>query len=101
MAENRSGGTTPGTRSVSQSVTPAGSIPGGAGGYPVVASHMPGTVTTNPSQARIVGFDNIDVEAATEAGVVVCNTPGILDETTADLAFLLVLAAARRSSEAE
>jgi glyoxylate reductase len=48
-----------------------------------------------------VGFDNIDVEAATAAGVVVCNTPGILDETTADLAFLLVLAAARRSSEAE
>ncbi len=48
-----------------------------------------------------VGYDNIDVEAATAAGVVVCNTPGILDETTADLAFLLVLAAARRSSEAE
>jgi glyoxylate reductase len=48
-----------------------------------------------------VGFDNIDVDAATAAGVVVCNTPGILDETTADLAFLLVLAAARRTSEAE
>jgi glyoxylate reductase len=48
-----------------------------------------------------VGYDNIDVEAASAAGVVVCNTPGILDETTADLAFLLVLAAARRSSEAE
>jgi glyoxylate reductase len=48
-----------------------------------------------------VGFDNIDVEAATAAGVIVCNTPGILDETTADLAFLLVLAAARRTSEAE
>jgi glyoxylate reductase len=48
-----------------------------------------------------VGFDNIDVEAATAAGVVVCNTPGILDETTADLAFLLALAAARRTSEAE
>jgi len=48
-----------------------------------------------------VGYDNVDVEAATRAGVVVCNTPGILDETTADLAFLLVLAAARRASEAE
>jgi glyoxylate reductase len=48
-----------------------------------------------------VGYDNIDVEAATAAGVVVCNTPGILDETTADLAFLLILAAARRTSEAE
>ena len=48
-----------------------------------------------------VGYDNIDVDAATAAGVVVCNTPGILDDTTADIAFLLVLAAARRSSEAE
>jgi glyoxylate reductase len=48
-----------------------------------------------------VGYDNIDLEAATEAGVVVCNTPGILDDTTADLAFLLILAASRRSSEAE
>jgi glyoxylate reductase len=48
-----------------------------------------------------VGYDNIDVEAATAAGVVVCNTPGILDDTTADVAFLLILAASRRASEAE
>jgi glyoxylate reductase len=48
-----------------------------------------------------VGFDNIDVGAATAAGVVVCNTPDVLDETTADLAFALILAAARRTSEAE
>ena len=48
-----------------------------------------------------VGFDNLDVEAATQAGVVVCNTPGILDEATADLAFTLILAAARLASEAE
>ena len=48
-----------------------------------------------------VGFDNIDVDAATAAGVVVCNTPGILDDTTADVAFLLILAASRRASEAE
>jgi glyoxylate reductase len=48
-----------------------------------------------------VGYDNIDVDAATAAGVVICNTPGILDDTTADLAFLLILAASRRSSEAE
>lgn len=48
-----------------------------------------------------VGYDNIDVDAATDAGVVVCNTPGILDETTADLAFALILAASRRLSEAE
>ncbi|HLX87595.1 MAG TPA: D-glycerate dehydrogenase [Acidimicrobiales bacterium] len=48
-----------------------------------------------------VGYDNIDVAAAAELGVKVCNTPGVLDQSTADLAFLLVLAAARLSSEAE
>lgn len=58
------------------------------------------------SQLRVVatvavGYDNIDVPAATERGIAVCNTPGVLDETTADLAFLLVLAASRLASEAE
>lgn len=48
-----------------------------------------------------VGYDNIDVEAASERGVVVTNTPGVLDETTADVAFMLVLAAARRLGEGE
>ena len=48
-----------------------------------------------------VGYDNVDVAAATELGIAVCNTPGVLDETTADLAFLLILAAARLASEAE
>ncbi len=48
-----------------------------------------------------VGYDNIDVRAATERDVAVCNTPGVLDETTADLAFLLILAAARLASDAE
>ena len=48
-----------------------------------------------------VGYDNIDVAAATAAGVAVCNTPGVLDETTADLAFLLILAASRLASTAE
>jgi len=48
-----------------------------------------------------VGYDNIDLAAAAERGVVVCNTPGVLDETTADLAFALLLAASRRLSEAE
>jgi glyoxylate reductase len=48
-----------------------------------------------------VGYDNIDVDAAAEQGIAVCNTPGVLDETTADLAFLLILAAARRVWEAE
>ena len=48
-----------------------------------------------------VGFDNIDVAAATARAVAVCNTPGVLDETTADLAFALILAASRLLSEAE
>ena len=48
-----------------------------------------------------VGYDNIDVAAAAELGVAVCNTPGVLDQTTADLAFLLILAASRVTSDAE
>jgi glyoxylate reductase len=47
-----------------------------------------------------VGFDNVDVAACTERGVVVTNTPGVLTESTADLAFALLLAAARRLPEA-
>ncbi len=48
-----------------------------------------------------VGYDNVDVPAAHARGITVCNTPGVLDETTADLAFLLVLAAARLAHDAE
>jgi glyoxylate reductase len=48
-----------------------------------------------------VGYDNVDVAEAARLGIVVCNTPGVLDETTADLAFLLILAANRLSSGAE
>ena len=48
-----------------------------------------------------VGYDNIDICAATNRGVVVTNTPGVLDETTADVAFMLMLAAARRLGEGE
>lgn len=43
-----------------------------------------------------VGVDNVDVGAATAHGVLVTNTPGVLTETTADLAFALILAVARR-----
>ncbi len=48
-----------------------------------------------------VGFDNVDVAECTRRGIVVTNTPGVLTETTADLAFALILAAARRVPEAE
>lgn len=46
-----------------------------------------------------VGYDNVDVAAATRRGIMVTNTPGVLTETTADLAFALMLAAARRIVE--
>ena len=48
-----------------------------------------------------VGYDNVDLEAARERGVVITNTPEVLDETTADTAFMLLLAAARRLGEGE
>src|SRR5579863_4517102 len=48
-----------------------------------------------------VGFDNFDVPAGSEAGVVMTNTPGVLDETTADMAFALLMASARRLVEGD
>jgi glyoxylate reductase len=48
-----------------------------------------------------VGFDNIDLATATEHGIAVTNTPGVLDETTADFAWALLLAVARRVVEAD
>jgi len=48
-----------------------------------------------------VGYDNIDVQSCTRRGILVTNTPGVLTETTADLAWALLMAAARRIPEAE
>src|ERR1700756_1918341 len=48
-----------------------------------------------------VGYDNIDVDACTKRGVVATNTPGVLDETTADFAWTLMMAVARRLPEGE
>jgi len=48
-----------------------------------------------------VGFDNIDVAACTKRGVVATNTPGVLDETTADFAWTLLMAIARRLLEGD
>lgn len=47
-----------------------------------------------------VGFNNIDIQTATEKGIIVTNTPGVLTETTADLTFALLMATARRVVEA-
>src|SRR5690348_6996850 len=48
-----------------------------------------------------VGFDNIDVAACTKRGVVATNTPGVLDETTADFAWTLLMAVVRRLLEGD
>ena len=48
-----------------------------------------------------VGFDNIDIPTATSNRVMVTNTPGVLDESTADFAFALLIAAARRVVQAD
>ena len=63
-------------------------------------------VIQSATQLRIianvaVGYDNIDVAAATERGILVTNTPGVLTESTADLTFALMMAVARRIPEAE
>ena len=48
-----------------------------------------------------VGYNNIDADAATRLGIAVSNTPGVLSDTTADLAFALLMTTARRIPEAE
>ena len=74
---------------------------------PTVVDNVPRAVfSVQGRRTRIianygVGFDRIDLTAAREHGVVVTNTPGALTEDTADLAIMLILAAARRASEAE
>lgn len=48
-----------------------------------------------------VGYNNLDIEALDRAGILACNTPDVLNETTADYAWALMLAAARRVGAAE
>ena len=60
----------------------------------------------NASKLRVaanvaVGYDNIDLDACTKRGVAATNTPGVLDETTADFAWTLMMAVARRLNEGE
>jgi len=47
------------------------------------------------------GFDNIDITSAKRHGIIVTNTPGVLTDTTAELAFALMISAARRLVEAD
>ncbi|UCD71565.1 MAG: D-glycerate dehydrogenase [Syntrophobacterales bacterium] len=63
-----------------------------------VLSHCPALkIVSNVA----VGYDNIDVDACTRRGVMVTNTPGVLDDTTADFTWALLLATARRVVEAD
>jgi len=63
------------------------------------------TIDHNPSLKLIanvaVGYDNIDVEHATKKNILVLNTPGVLDDATADIAFALLISTARRIVEAD
>ena len=74
---------------------------------PTVVDNVPAAIFDAPGRRmRVVanygvGYDRIDLDAARRHGVVVTNTPGVLTEDTADLAIMLLLAAARRASEAE
>ena len=49
----------------------------------------------------IVGFNNLDIPALTQRGILATNTPDVLTDTTADMGFMLLMAAARRLSESE
>lgn len=62
-------------------------------------------LTTEPQLKAIanyaVGYDNIDIQAATKLGIPICNTPGVLTDTTAELAWSLVFTVSRRTIEAD
>jgi len=62
-----------------------------------VIARMPAGVRVGATSS--VGYDHIDVAAAKARGLVVTNTPGVLDDCTADFAFMMLLAAARRATE--
>jgi len=68
---------------------------------PVDAQVLAATPLLRAVANRGVGYNNLDVAALTHAGVLATNAPGVLDETVADFAWALMLAAARRVTEAE
>jgi glyoxylate reductase len=97
-------------------VTRREDLPAGLGlaeaarGAEVLISHLTDRIDgdmlrANP-QLRLVanvaaGYDNVDVAAAADAGVIVTNTPGVLTNATADMALALILAVARRVPESD
>lgn len=73
--------------------------------YCLLTDKIDGDILSKAKRLKVistmaVGYNHIDVEAATRRGILVCNTPDVLTETTADLAFALMLATARRMVEA-
>lgn len=81
-------------------------LDGADGAITLLTEKMNGTVFDRYPNLKVVsnlavGYDNIDVAAATERGIAVCNTPGVLTDATADLAFALLMATARRLPEAQ
>jgi glyoxylate reductase len=65
------------------------------------ASVMDGLPSIRVISNIAVGYDNIDIAGATERGIMVTNTPGVITETTADLAFALLISTARKIPEAD
>ncbi len=72
-----------------------------AGGERISAELLAACPTLRVVANMAVGYNNIDVPACTARGVLVSNTPDVLTETTADFGFALMMATARRMSEAE
>jgi glyoxylate reductase len=73
---------------------------------PMGAHPVPAAVIEAASRLRViavaaVGYNLVDVDTATRRGILVTNTPGVLTETTADMAWALLLAAARRVAESD
>jgi glyoxylate reductase len=80
-------------------------VNGAAGALTLLDDRIDGPFLDRHPQLRIVsnyavGYDNINVDDATAHGVAVCNTPGVLTATTAEFAFALLMATARRIVEA-
>ncbi|WP_209125755.1 D-glycerate dehydrogenase [Alkalihalobacillus sp. BA299] len=67
---------------------------------PIHSEHLESAPHLKVIANMAVGYDNIDVQLATKKGIMVCHTPDVLTDTTADLTFALLLATARRIPEA-
>ncbi len=71
------------------------------GSEPINAESLPKTNQLKIVSNMMVGYNNFDLDALSAAGIMATNTPDVLTETTADLAFGLILSTARRMAESE